>query len=88
MSLAYSSDSEGWVESRKHELASRLRELVAMYKDATDSEPGERPYVEVDERGVRLRQITHLGEEHQASIAKKAAQIYRDVMLRPASKTA
>jgi hypothetical protein len=83
MSLAFGRESEGWIESRKHELAKRLGELVERYGDDSESEPGEHPYVEVDAGGVRLRRITHLDDDHQAGIAKQADQIYREVMLCP-----
>jgi len=83
MNYAFGPHCEGWIEARKHELAKRLRELVARY--GTSEEPaGEGPYVEVDESAVRLRRVTNLGEGEREKMRKQAEQIYRDVM-RPAA---
>jgi hypothetical protein len=80
MFYAYGPETEGWDESRKHELARRLRELVVRYRGA-EQEEGEYPFVDVDEKGIHLRYVTGLNNEQQAGIKRQAEQIYRDIML-------
>jgi len=79
MYYTYGPDCDGWVETRKFELARRVRELVGRHGRPEES-GGEAPYVEVDDSGVRLRYVASLDEEGREKMRMQAEQIYREVM--------
>jgi len=78
MNYGYDSASKGWIESKKEELAERLRLLCNCYPD----DFGRFPYVEVDSlySGVRIRRITHLPEANMNDLVAKADEIYNEIM--------
>ena len=79
MNYGYDNTCPNWVEAKKAELAEALSKELRISFDANRQH---KPYVEVDGlyRGVRLRRITHMSEEEQELLIKRADAIYRRIM--------
>jgi len=84
MNYGYSSFCPGWDESKKFELAKKLRILLEEFgiRHASGYNPGRSPYIEVDGLydGVRIRRITHMSYCKRKDLVEKADRLYVDVM--------
>ena len=81
----YGSDSEGWKDERKVELADRLSEMVDWKKENHEISvkrtiEGNAPFVRMYTDGVYIRKITHLSEDQQDKHMEDADVIYKEVM--------
>lgn len=79
MNYGFDSNTEGWQEDKKIELAEKIEEIVTSREYRVDEGS---PYVEVDGLygGVRVRKITNLTTENRENLVHKVEKVYKEVM--------
>lgn len=99
VNYGYGPGMKYWDESKKYELANKLRDMIINIKASRNRDIEMRdmplmyqyhqePYIEVDGlyAGVRIRKITHLSDELYDKVITEADKIYLDLMKPKAAK--
>jgi len=81
MYYQYTSQSKGWKQDKKSELADRLAHALTLMLSASHL-TGSFPFVQVDRYGndVTISRITHLSEKERERLVKIADKVYDEVM--------
>lgn len=82
MNYGFGPETPGWNPSKVSELVAALHRVVDEVTSHPDDKPaeGSGPFIEADDRGVRIRRITHLPHETKVLLIGEADRTFARVM--------